>query len=336
MHNDPLVYFRSMKPFDVRSLTQVPNMVEGEEEELVTYPHFFNGPDGRLYFKHRFGGSGNGNEFYKVFDTGKMRWRQLHESAFVDGEGERNGYFVGPQLESDGFFHLVWVWRETPSAATNHDLSYARSRDLLNWETSDGENLGLPIRLSTAEIVDAVPQGGGLLNGQTPLGLDADGRPMIAYQKYDEAGLSQVWLSRRESGGWNAVQVSEFDGYRADLDRTGALALDLSTRTAPFSDDSGRIIVRAQLRGEDFEFTLDPESLEVIDQGGFERYPPSVLKDDLNNEIPLHIQPMMSLGKASDEWFIAWEAQRPNRDKARETISAPSTLRVHYVPEAEQ
>ena len=332
MHADPLVYFRSEHAFDVRSLQRVATMAGGPAEEQVTYPHFFNGPDGRLYFKHRYGTSGNGVELYKVFDAKTLKWRQLHETAFVDGEGERNGYFVGPTLESDGMLHLAWVWRETPSANTNHDLSYARSPDLVNWEASDGTPLALPIRLGTAEIVDAVQVGGGLLNGHTPLGLDSQGRPMIAYQKYGPDGNSQVFLSRRESFGWKSVQVSDIRDYRADLDRHGALALDLDVRRAPFVNADGDTILRAKLRDDYLEFVLDSETLEVREQRGFEPYPESVQADDLDNGIALHIRPLKVAGKALSEWFLAWEAQRPNRDRARETISAPSTLRLHYVP----
>lgn len=332
MHADPLVYFRSTEPFDVRTLQQHTTMVGGPEEKQVTYPHFFNGPDGRLYFKHRYGTSGNGIELYKVFDTKTQEWRQLHNSAFVDGEGERNGYFVGPKLEKDGTFHLTWVWRETPSANTNHDISYARSRDLVNWETSDGEPLELPIRLDSAEIAEPVPVGGGLLNGHTAFGLDANGRPMIAYQKYSSDGNSQVFLVRKESSGWRSRQVSDIKDYRADLDRGGALALDLDTNIAPFVDANNNIIVRARLRGERLEFVVDHETLAVLEQRSFQEYPESVLADDLENEMPLYIVPLTTLGEVSQEWFIAWEAQRKNRDRARETISAPTTLRLHYVP----
>ncbi len=332
MHTDPLVYFRSSEPFDVRTLKQEAVMAGGQEERQVTYPQFFNGPDGRLYFKHRYGTSGNGVEIYKVFDTKTLKWRQLHQSAFVDGEGERNGYFVGPTLERDGMFHLAWVWRETPSANTNHDLSYARSKDLVNWESSDGSPLPLPIRLRTAEVVDDVQEGGGLLNGHTPLALDANGRPMVVYQKYGSNGNSQVFLSRRESSGWKSRQVSDIDDYRADLDRYGALALDLDTNIAPFVDVDNNIIVRARLRGENLEFVVDHETLAVMEKRSFQQYPKSVIADDVENNMPLLIRPLMILGEASSEWFIAWEAQRRNRDRARETISAPTTLRLHYVP----
>ncbi|MBR9908843.1 MAG: hypothetical protein GYB33_00655 [Gammaproteobacteria bacterium] len=332
MHNDALVYFRSASVMDVRSLEQVPTMVGGEAERHVTYPHFFNGADGRLYFKHRFGSSGNGVELYKVFDTQALQWRQLHDTAFVDGEGERNGYFVGPTLEHDGMFHLAWVWRETPLASTNHHLSYARSRDLLNWEASDGTPLTLPIRLDSAEIVDPIQIGGGLLNGQTPVALDSKNRPMIVYQKYGPDGNSQVFLSRREGAGWKTVQVSNFRDYRAELDRQGALALDLDTKAPPFVDANNNIVVPANFRGDDLEYLLDPETLNLREKRIVDRFPRSVKADDLDNGIPLHIRPLNIAGQASREWFIAWEALPPNRDKARTSITSPTTLRVHYVP----
>jgi hypothetical protein len=157
MHADPLVYFRSEAPWDVRSIVQHKGMVYDEYEKRVTYPHFMNDKQGRLIAKFRTGGSGNGIELYHRFDIASGKWSRMHGGGpFVDGEGERNGYFEGPDLGPDGLFHMIWVWRETPSANTNHDLSYARSKDLENWETSDGKPISLPITLAKAEIVDPV------------------------------------------------------------------------------------------------------------------------------------------------------------------------------------
>jgi alpha-L-rhamnosidase len=62
----------------------------------------------------------------------------LFDGPLLDGEGERSAYSSGPQRGPDGRFHLLWMWRETPDAMTNHTLSYARSRDLIHWETSSG------------------------------------------------------------------------------------------------------------------------------------------------------------------------------------------------------
>ena len=111
----------------------------------------------------------------------------------------RNAYFVGPTPGPDGRFHLAWVWRDSPDAETNHDLSYARSRDLVLWERSDGTPLKLPITLASAEIVDGVPVRGGMINNNTVTGFDANGRPVITYHKFDERGDTQVYLARRDA-----------------------------------------------------------------------------------------------------------------------------------------
>jgi hypothetical protein len=57
MHVNPLVYFRSTKPYDVTSLVPVHRMT-GEKEDKVTYPKFLRGAVGELIFNYRDGSSG--------------------------------------------------------------------------------------------------------------------------------------------------------------------------------------------------------------------------------------------------------------------------------------
>lgn len=198
MHNDPLVYFRSESPGDVRSMRAVPALVDRALERRMTYPIFPKTGDGRLVLKYRDGGSGNGNEIYNIYDEAAGRWAPLLTTPLADGESKRNAYFVGPVRGPDGRFHLTWVWRETPDAATNHDLSYAVSSDLVSWRRSDGTPITLPIRLGTSEIVDPVPVRGGIINNNTIIGFDSAGRAMIAYHKYDGAGRTQMFVARGE------------------------------------------------------------------------------------------------------------------------------------------
>jgi len=118
---------------------------------------------------------------------------------------------------------MTFTWRETPIASSNHDLSYARSRDLVNWETSDGTAIPLPIRLATGEVIDPIPEHGGLLNGRHPIGFDAENRVLVTYQKYDEDNLSQVFIARRDPSAsseyylsWEALQPNR-DQARANI-----------------------------------------------------------------------------------------------------------------------
>jgi hypothetical protein len=68
----------------------------------------------------------------------------------------------------------------------------------------------LPISLETAEIVDPVPAGGGMINGNTIIGFDHDGRVVITYHKYDHEGNTQVYAARREESGWVSYQISDW------------------------------------------------------------------------------------------------------------------------------
>jgi hypothetical protein len=149
MHACPLIYFRATTPNDVESLEQVKSMV-GDYENRCTYPSFMRDKNERLIFTYRDGSSGNGNQIWNVYDESTQTWSRLLEKPLFDGQGAMNAYFVGPTLGADGYFHVCWVWRDTPDAATNHDLSYARSPDLIHWEKSTGEPYELPITIETA------------------------------------------------------------------------------------------------------------------------------------------------------------------------------------------
>ena len=156
MHVDPLTYFRTRSPLDVTSFERVDYMV-GNNEDRCTYPVFMRGPDDELIFRFRDGSSGNGVDYYNQYDESTAAWRRLVDVPILDGLGAMNAYARMPDLGPDGLYHMVWMWRDTPDCATNHDISYARSRDLVNWEAGDGTALPLPITVEAASsIVDPV------------------------------------------------------------------------------------------------------------------------------------------------------------------------------------
>jgi len=128
MHCVPLIYFRTTKPGDITTFKRLP--MTGKNEQRCTYPRFLNDAGGRLVFQYRDGGSGNGRRFFNVYDPQSRTWSRLLDTPLFEGEGLRNAYPLGPVIGPDNRFHVVWVWRDTPDCATNHDPSYARSRDL--------------------------------------------------------------------------------------------------------------------------------------------------------------------------------------------------------------
>ncbi|NYI04495.1 BNR repeat-containing protein [Allostreptomyces psammosilenae] len=219
MHNDPLVYFRSAPGGDVTTLRRVTNMIGPRTERSVTYPQFLNRADGSLVFTHRDGGSGDGVTYANLYHEESAAWTRLVDRPLFDGAGSAadpaatwSAYFQGPTTGPDGRFHLLWVWRGAPDAATNSMLSYASSTDLVNWTDHRGAPLATPFTYGGGDVVDPVPERAGLLNGNAKIGFDADGRILITYHKYDRAGNSQIYAARPGQGSWEIRQISDWRG----------------------------------------------------------------------------------------------------------------------------
>jgi hypothetical protein len=210
MHGVPLIYFRSEIPGDVMTLKRLP--MTGRNENRCTYPHFLHDAAGRLVFHYRDGGSGNGRRYYNVYDRSSRTWSRLLDRPLFEGQGKRNAYPIGPVAGPGRRFHVFWVWRDTPDCATNNNLSYARSPDLVRWESAAGEPVDLPMVLGTRGlIVDPVPSGGGMINGGARLVFDSQDRPMIAYHKSDEEGNMQLYVARFAGGSWMRRVITTWD-----------------------------------------------------------------------------------------------------------------------------
>lgn len=331
MHDVPLIYFRTTTPFDVQSLTRVTNMV-GSNEASATYPEFFTGPDGNLIFAYRDGGSGNGNHIFNAYDADTRTWSRVLDTPLTDGQGQYNAYPVGPIQGPDRFWHLVWVWRDTPDASTNHDLSYARTVNLVNWESGAGEPVSLPITLAKGDIVDAVPPGGGMINNNTKVGFDAEHRPIVAYHKYDADGNTQLYNARLENGVWVSHRTSNWD-YRWDFGGGGTLVFEIEVEPVVAAPD-GTLTQRyyhAQYGGHG-AFRLHPETLEAE----AEIEPPLPYPRELDtpeSPTPNMVTRWQADAGESPEpgvvYLLRWETLPSNRDEPRPTIPPPTQLRLY-------
>ncbi len=319
MHAVPLIYFRGTRPWDAGSLTAVDGMV-GRDELRCTYPTFMRGPQGELIFHYRAGGSGDGDEIYNVYDAATRRWTRLLEVPLTDGQGLMNAYMNGPVLGPDGYYHLCWVWRDTPDCATNHDLSYARSRDLRHWETRGGAAVALPLSLKTAGvIVDPIPAGGGIINGCQQMGFDADGQVVITYHKFDAKRNTQAYAARFEAGRWQIRQLSDW-AYRWEFRGTGSMKTEISL-SKPVAAGVGKLALpyRHITHGEG-RMLFDARTLAPL---GTEPMPPGY---PAHLTAPVSPFPEMRVRWAGDSgttpepgvrYVLRWEALPPNNDKPR-------------------
>ncbi|WP_152362079.1 BNR repeat-containing protein [Microlunatus speluncae] len=312
MHVVPLVYFRSTRPGDVASLVRMPIMVDAGTEQRVTYPRFFTNPDGDLIFRYRDGSSGDGVDLYNLYDSAAGTWRRLLDQPLHDGEGLRNAYVEGPTLGPDGFYHVAWVWRDSGDAATNQHLSYARSRDLRAWERSDGTPLTLPITFATGEVIDPVPMNGGIINGNTKIGFDADGRIMITYHKYDADGNTQVYVARREHRDWVIRKVSRWTGRWA-IGGGGTLRFEVTvTGAVPLPDRNLRVDFTCQ--GHARTWVLSP-GLRPIAELDTPQLPPEITT--VRSTFPgMLVHAPADAGTAPEgRYLLRWESRPSNKDR---------------------
>lgn len=336
MHASPLNYFRSSKPLDPSTFVKVKPMV-GPLEDRVTYPRFCRGVKNELIFTYRSGGSGDGDQIYNVYDQENKTWKRLLDTPLTDGQGKRNAYFNGPLKGPDGWFHLAWVWRESPDASSNHDLSYVRSKDLVHWENAQGEPLKLPIRMGKNTIVDPVPQKGGLINGNTKLGFDDKGRVTISYHKYDAAKNLQPWTARLEDKKWKFYQTTEWN-KPVDFGGNGSLAFRVNVGAVTREAD-GRL---TQLWGHP-EFgsgiwILDPATLKAVGSIKRNATPPGFGKvEGIFPELKVKFE--RDSGKSDKpgiHYVLRWETLGANRDRPREgKLPDPSMLRLHAITDVE-
>lgn len=331
MHNVPLIYFRSEQPDDISTLRKVPAMI-GTREHSCTYPHFFRGPDNELLFTYRDGRSGRGDQIWNVYDPKSQTWRRLMNEPLFSGQGKMNAYFKGPVRDRHGMFHVCWVWRNSGDCATNHDLCYARSKNLVKWETSDGGPLRLPITAETAEIVDPVPPGGGIINGNTRIGFDRHDRPILSYHKHDAVGNTQIYNARRENDGWKICQASNWN-HRWEFSGGGSISTEI--HVDPVRPGPAGTLLQSywHVNHGSGTWRLDEATLKPLGEADAPKPLPKTLHQPGSDVPGMEVQWATDLGQSDEpgvHYSLRWETLPPNRDRPRSgPLPKPSMLRVH-------
>ena len=334
MHASPLNYFRSAKPLDIHSMERIPQMT-GKEEDRTTYPIFMNGPNGEFLFHYRQGGSGNGYEVFNVWDADRQVWSRMLDEPLLDGLGERNAYMQGPVAGPDGFFHLIWVWRETPDCATNHTLSYARSKDLIHWESIDAKSVTLPITLEEKSLwVDDTPPGGGLFNPGIRLSFDQAGKVLIGYHKYDEKMNTQLFIARFENGAWTKQQVTDWD-FPWNFQGNGSIEAELLIDT-PKPLDNNQITFGYHRKDiGDKVLVLDAKTFKYVREEAY-TYPFPEEINVVESTFPgMRVNLQFDTGRPADgnRYMLRWETLPPNRDRKPEgELPEASMLQLYCFP----
>jgi hypothetical protein len=223
-----------------------------------------------------------------------------------------------------------------PDCRTNHDIAYARSKDLVNWETVAGQTLKLPITPANKDvIVDPIPTMTGLINVSYGLGFDAQKRPIVHYHNYDKNGYSQIYLARWENGVWNRRQATDWE-YRWNFHGGGCVEVDLHAGPVRALRD-GRLIQNWRHRkyGQGTRL-VDSGSLKAGGSYAMPSWFPKELRSPQSDfkAIPMEVHWRGAHGKGEPgvRCFLRWETLPVNRDRARQgPLPKPGMLRMYRV-----
>lgn len=333
MHGQPLVYFKTETPGDITTLKAIGKMV-GTEENKITYPRFLKREGGPLMFTYRHGGSGNGVNFVNIYSEETETWTRLLDVPLFDGGGKMNAYPGAdfPKIGPDGFWHVSWVWRDNPNASSNHDLSYARTRDFQHWETYKGTSIKLPITISTPDvIIDPIPVKGGIINGSGKIGFDSRNRLIIAYHKFDKDGATQMYLTRFDGDKLTTRQITQWT-YRWELKGFGSIAGGVSHSGVNYDPELGLWITLGNVRHGSGAWHLDEETLALgkqIPNDQLPDYVPPHIRGTVVAPFHLHISQDKGIPLLGKRFLLRWETLPVNNDRPRpEPYPEPGNLEL--------
>lgn len=213
VHANKLRYVRSKRPHTLDAWEDA-GMI-GPDEGRVSYPKFFNLPDGTLLFLYRDGVAGDGDTFLNRYDPTAGQWGRVHK--LVDGGSDSVSFYPNHVSTRDGSIHIAGVWR-SGSPNTARDVTYLRSDDGGDtWVQADGTPQTIPLRHGNGDVaLPTAPEGSGLLNGGG-LEVDTDGRPHVAQLMYDERGRTQVFHIWHDGTRWRYEAATRVT-HRMDLE----------------------------------------------------------------------------------------------------------------------
>ncbi|GAL65632.1 hypothetical protein JCM19301_3317 [Jejuia pallidilutea] len=170
-----LATYPKLMKWDVSSFEPITSELEKDKPIIITYPKFWQTPDGNLQFNYRVRGSGNGDRMLVDYNAETGTWqntRQIDsaEGIFKDELGvseSRCSYPNGYDYDTKGTLHTTWTWRESSQGA-NHDLIYVYSEDNGNtWKNNSGKILETIPHVNSPDIVvQSIPRVFGLMNDQ--------------------------------------------------------------------------------------------------------------------------------------------------------------------------
>ncbi len=194
----------------------------------VTYPRFVRKPNGDMLLEMRIGWSGDGNSYLWEYSGSDQNWDYIGE--YVNGTSvNENAYINGIHYDPIGRLHVSWVWRQTPDAQTNHDISYAYSDDDgRTWYNNAGQHVAntrrsdsnpVPLTRDTdGLVVVPISTYRGLIN-QESQAVDSKSKIHIlqSYINESKPNASNFWDARVNDGELRHIYKDKNGDWKSDL-----------------------------------------------------------------------------------------------------------------------
>ncbi|MCG6203887.1 BNR repeat-containing protein [Rhodopseudomonas sp. HC1] len=332
-HNSPLFYASGKS--DNLSAIAVADMV-GKEEDRVTYPTFLRDRTGRLAFLYRNGSSGAGTWY--VNRWAGTKWVRVGAVfAEKDSIAQTSAYPSAFVADSQGITHVAVVWRRSPDLSSNFAISYVQTSDFQSWRGLSGAFKRGPVSPESGDVIDQPGPHSGLLNS-AQLYLTPEGRPLILYLRYGEAGTDSLYLAYANNEAWQVLELA------SSKRRTLAVGGGTVSGLPVFSVAQSNWYLHVKLRfppDEVRQFGIDLRSMTLSDTSvaARESQGASVPLPELPKGMaaPIHVRhPVLSSGfDGAVVGHLHWFAQTPNRDQSLPCTPAaphacappPATLR---------
>ncbi len=203
---------------------------------------------------------------------------------------------------------------------------------MINWQSGTGQPLTLPITLATSDIVDPVPQMGGMINNNTKVGFDSQNRPVVAYHKFDAAGNTQLFNARIEGGRWVTHQTSNWN-YRWNIGGGGTLIFQIQLEGVKVEPDGSLVQLWYHMQyGGWNAFRVDETTLGSVATLGRTLPYPVALDTVESTTAGMGVRWASDTGSGPDPgiiYMLRWETLPENMDQPRATIPPATPLRLY-------
>lgn len=115
-------------------------------------------------------------------------------------------------------------------------------------------------------IVDDVPSKGGLHNSRYDFTFLKDGTPIIGYLKYDEEGLTQLYLAQFKNDKWFSKKISNWNFRRKFIGGGDQMTKGASFDFVTVSDARSLVIEWSTEKGDAGRYVVDSDTFEPSDE----------------------------------------------------------------------